>query len=156
MMRRFACLAAGLLLAACASLGPLAEPPAVTLAAIDVAEIGLLQQTLVLRLRVQNPNDAEFEVDGIAYTLEVNGQPFARGVGNKAVRVPRYGVAVIETEAVSGLAGMLRQLDGVRRGSASGVSYRLHGHLNAGSVGRLPFDYAGELSLPGFEGLIGR
>lgn len=137
------------LLAGCAG-WPLRDPPSVTVADIQLARLGVLEQTLVLRLRVQNPNDSEFEVDGLAYTLEINGRPFARGVGNKAVRVPRYGVAVIETEAVSGMVDLARQFEDFRRGSAGALRYRLYGHLSAGAIGRLPFDYVGELSLGSF------
>ncbi len=156
LLRRLAPWLVCLWLAACAGLGPLREPPSVTLADIDVAEIGLLEQTLILRLRVQNPNDSEFDIDGIAYQLEVNGKPFARGVGNKKVRVPRYGVAVIETEAVSGLVKVLRQLDRLGGGESASLSYRLSGHLSAGSMGYLPFDYTGQLTLPGFVDFNGK
>src|SRR3979411_136017 len=83
------------------------QPPSVTIADIGVGNAGLFEQQYNLRLRIQNPNADDFRVDGIAFDLEINGQPFAKGVGNQTVAVPRYGSGFIAVEAVSTLGGAL-------------------------------------------------
>jgi Late embryogenesis abundant protein len=39
-------------------------------------------------LRVQNPNTFDLDVEGVSFDLEVNEQPFAKGVGKGKVVVP--------------------------------------------------------------------
>ncbi len=57
-----------------------------------------------------NPNDVEIPLTGLNFEVEVNGQPFARGVSNKPVTVPRLGEEILEVTAVSTLANVLRQI----------------------------------------------
>jgi len=106
----------------------------------------LLEQTFVLELRIQNPSEADLDINGMAFELEINGQPFAKGVSNKSVKVERLSTKVVEVEAYTGLTSILRQLSEVRKGSySSGFTYRLKGSLYAGSPSiRIPFDESGE------------
>src|SRR4051794_22514031 len=83
------------------------QPPTVTIVDFGVGSAGLFEQQFNLRLRIQNPNAEEFRIDGIAFDLDVNGQPFAKGVGNQAVIVPRYASGFMTVEAVSTLGGLL-------------------------------------------------
>ena len=88
----FAAAIAAFLLAGCAGLPPGAQPPSVTIADFGLGSASLFEQQFNLKLRIQNPNPEEFKVDGMAFDLEINDQPFARGVGNQAVTVPRFGL----------------------------------------------------------------
>src|SRR4051812_34829390 len=97
------------LLSGCAGLPMGMQPPAVTIADFGVGNAGLFEQQFNLRLRIQNPNPDDFKVDGIAFDLEINGQHFAKGVGNQTVVVPRYGSGIMAVEAVSTLGGLIRQ-----------------------------------------------
>lgn len=149
--RRFALAALLAVLSGCAGLGPLQQPPEVSLADVEVAGIGLLEQQLRLRIRVLNPNDVGFAIDGMAFDLQLNGKPFARGVSDRRIEVPRYGQAIIEADAVSGLAGLLRQIADYRKGERKVTSYRLSGHFSSAGAVRLPFDHSGEIELPSLE-----
>ena len=97
------------------------QAPAVTIADFGVGNAGLFEQQFNLKLRIQNPNPEEFRVDGMAFDLEINEQPFARGVGNQAVTVPRYGSAFMPVEAVSTLGGLIRQFGRFDAGRQAGV-----------------------------------
>ena len=72
-------------LAGCTGLPLGMQAPSVTLADISVVNVGLFEQQFMLKLRVQNPNPQEFVIDGLAFDLEVNEQPFAKGVSNQLV-----------------------------------------------------------------------
>lgn len=65
-------------LAGCAVLPPGGEPPSVTIADFSVASVSLFEQQLNLQLRIPNPNPDEFRIDGVAFDVLVNVQPFVK------------------------------------------------------------------------------
>ena len=134
------------LLAGCASLFWMGEKPRVDIVNITPKEMRLLEQTFLMELRIQNPTDADLEVNGLSFDLEINGQPFARGVSNESVRIERLSTKVVQVEAYTGLTSILRQLSEARKGSyASGFTYRLKGSVHTGAPAfRIPFDEKGE------------
>lgn len=124
------------------------EPPSVTVADLQLVEATLFEQKFALKLRVLNPNDWDIPIDGLSFTLELNGKDFARGVSNKPVVVPRFGEAVIDATAVVGIGGVLRQLNDLMENGTASARYRLHGRLHGGGIGGIPFESSGELKLP--------
>jgi len=104
-----------------------------------------------VRLRIQNPNPEEFRVDGMAFDLAINDQPFAKGVGNQAVTVPRYGSGFMSVEAVSTLGGLLKQFVRAARAERSVFKYRITGSLSTAGGARIPFEQQGDID---FGGLI--
>lgn len=134
------------LLAGCASLFWMGEKPRVDIVNITPKEMRLLEQTFLMELRIQNPTDTDLEVNGLSFDLEINGQPFARGVSNESVRIERLSTKVVQVEAYTGLTSILRQLSEARKGSyASGFTYRLKGSVHTGAPAfRIPFDEQGE------------
>ena len=150
---RSRCTFAGLLLAAalvvatvtgCAGLAPGTQPPSITIADLGLGSAGLLEQQYNLRLRIQNPNPNDFSVDGISFELEINGQPFAKGVGNDAVTVPRFGSGFMTAEAVSTLGALLRQFGRLPDGNKAVFKYRIKGQLSIVGGSRVPFEEQGE------------
>ena len=148
-MRRIAVglIIAAAMLAGCAGLPVGTEPPTVTIADFGVGSAGLFEQQFNVRLRIQNPNAEEFRIDGIAFDLDVNGQPFAKGVGNQAVIVPRYSSGFMTVEAVSTLGGLLRQFGRLADGNRPAFKYRIKGITSLGPGGRVPFEESGEFDM---------
>ncbi|WP_323002536.1 LEA type 2 family protein [Denitromonas sp.] len=143
--RRVLMAAAALTLAGCASLPLNMQPPEVSVSDLRLLDVGLLEQRFGLSLRVLNPNDAEIPIDGLSFTVELNGKPFAKGVSNQAVTVPRLSEAMLEVEAVSSLSGLLRQFGSMARGQER-IDYRIYGTLYTGNLfGGVPFDQKGEV-----------
>lgn len=149
-MRRFilptAVLVAVLILTGCAALS--LRPPSVTLAHLEVIEAGLFEQRFAFKLRVLNPNNREIAIAGLSFAVEVNGQPFARGVSNEPVTLPALGEAILDVTAVSGLAVLLRQIDEAFRGGHGEMAYGITGRLVTADYGSLPFTASGKLDLP--------
>lgn len=141
---------AATLLGGCAALTT--HPPEVTLAGIDIVEMGLLEQRFAMKLRLQNPNDAGITITGLSFQVEVNGQTFAKGVSSQNVTVPRFGEAMLDVDAVSNLASVLRQISEMSKGGREGIDYRIHGRLATGTFGSVPFESRGELRLPRLPG----
>jgi LEA14-like dessication related protein len=148
--------AAGLLVAACLTgctgLPPGAQAPAVTIADFGVGNAGLFEQQFNLKLRIQNPNPEEFRIDGIAFELDINEQLFARGVGNQAVTVPRYGSGFMEVEAVSTLGSFIKQFGRVAQAGKPVFKYRIKGSLSLAAGARVPFEARGEFDFSAFAG----
>jgi LEA14-like dessication related protein len=134
-------------LAGCAGLPPGMQAPSVTIADLSVGNAGLFEQQLNIRLRIQNPNAEEFKVDGMAFDLEINDQPFAKGVGNQLVTVPRYGSAIMQVEAISTLGSLVRQLGRFAQGDKPLFKYHIRGSMSVAAGPRLPFDERGEFDL---------
>jgi LEA14-like dessication related protein len=133
------------LLAGCAAVNT--RPPDVSLAGIELRDVSLFEQRFRLKLRLTNPGEREFVINGISCEIELNGHAFARGVADRTVVVPRYGEALLEIEATSGLSGVLAQLNELNRGRER-IDYRIHGRLATSGLGDIPFDRRGDVALP--------
>lgn len=117
----------------------------VSISELSFAQTGVLEQTWNLTLRIQNPNNYDIPADGMKYRIDVNGKPFARGVNNKSVMVPRLGEAMIQVQAVSDLSGVIQQIGDLRRLGQTGIDYTMTGMLYSGEW-RYPFEYSGAIT----------
>ncbi len=134
-------------LSACAALTGRPEPPRVSLADIRLVDASLFEQRYALKLRVQNPNAFRLPIDGLDYTLSLNGKAFAHGVSNAALSVPAYGESVITVSLISQLGDTLRQLRALSSGPGA-ISYSLDGGVHLGGRAlTLPFSHIGEIDL---------
>jgi hypothetical protein len=100
-------------------------------------------------LRVQNPNDAAIDYDGLALQLDVNGQPLASGVSDQSGQVPRYGEALLRIPLTISAFSVMRQAwaaSGYPNGR--GLPYELRGKLGGGLLGTTRFSDAGTLNWP--------
>lgn len=136
-----------LCLYACASRGPAMHPLAVTLADIRPLNMGLLEQEYALRLRLQNPNAFDIPVAGLAYEVELNGRPFARGVSRHEGILPAFGELQLEVTAVGNVSGIFDQVGVLRRGVPERIGYRLHGRLAAPDNSYIAFSQRGSVDL---------
>jgi len=134
------------LVSGCASLFWMGEKPHVDIVNVTPKEMRLLEQTFLLELRIQNPTETDLDINGMSFELEINGQPFARGVSNQSLKIERLSTKIVQVEAYTGLTSILRQLSEARKGSyASGFKYRLKGSIHTGAPSfRIPFDETGE------------
>jgi len=145
-----AIMAALLVLASCSGLKTQVKSPAVSLAGVRVVDLGFFEQRFAFKLRVQNPNDFDLPLTGLHFELEINGQPFAKGVNNKPVTVPRLGEEVIEVTGICTLSGILSQASDITVGQ-KGLKYRVKGRLASDSLGWLNIDESGEFRMPKFR-----
>lgn len=138
-------------LTACAGVFGLAHKPEVSVAGLNLLQFGVFEQRFALRLRVQNPNDVELPIRGLSFDIQLNGQPFVRGVSDKTLTVPRYGEAVLDVAATSTLGNAVRQLRELQKAGQERIDYRLIGHLQLQGLGSLPFERRGDLQLPALD-----
>lgn len=146
-----AALAPLLPLAGCAAL-PGRPAPRVDLAGLEPLPGEGLELRFLLKLRVQNPGDADLRYDGLWAEVELRGQRLASGGAPLAGVVPRYGEAVLALPVTaSGLALARQALAWMRAGrdgpAAGPVAYALRGRLGGVGLGGLPFETRGEIDL---------
>jgi LEA14-like dessication related protein len=133
-------------LAGCAGLG-LPEPLKVSLAGVEPLTGAGMEARFLARIRVQNPNDAPIAYDGLAVDVELNGKSFASGVSDARGEVARFGESLVELPVTMPGSAIVHQVLGFIRGDRGKVTYRVHGFLNTGTFGRVPFDSTGEIDL---------
>jgi LEA14-like dessication related protein len=135
-------------LAGCATL-PEEDPLEVTVAGIEPLQGEGMELRLNVKLRVQNPNDAQLDYDGASVKLEVQGRTFATGVSDATGTVPRFGESVIEVPVTASMLRVVRNVMGMMQDQPpEQVRYKMTGKLSTTGFGSKRFTAEGEFKLP--------
>lgn len=141
-----ACLAAG-----CATV-PKRDPLQVTVAGVEPLQGAGMELRMLVKLRVQNPNDEPVDYNGVSVEMDVQGKSFASGVSDAQGSVPRFGEAVIDVPVTASAFRMAGQALGMLRGGGTGlggkINYEMRGKLSGAGSGSTRFETKGELELP--------
>jgi Late embryogenesis abundant protein len=151
LMQVTALLATVALLSGCASLTDLTAPR-VNLAGIESLPGEGLELRFMLKLRVQNPGDADLRYDGVWAEVELRGQPLASGGAAVTGVVPRFGEAVPMVPVTASGLSIARQVISLLRSSREGngvgvVAYALRGRLGGTGLSSGRFESSGEIDL---------
>lgn len=135
--------------AGCASLQS-RDPLQVTVAGVEPLQGEGMELRLLVKLRVQNPNDAPVDYDGVALEMDVQGKTFATGVSDAHGSVPRFGESIIEVPVTASAFRMARQAMVLMggKGLVDKISYELSGKLNGSGFSTVRFQNKGEFELP--------
>ncbi|APC14334.1 hypothetical protein BLL42_00745 [Pseudomonas frederiksbergensis] len=151
-MRRFLALSLSLLLlslSACALL-PHRDPLNINVVGIEPLQNQDMEVRFAVKLRLQNPNETPINYNGVALSLEVNGQPLASGVSDQTGSIPRFSEAIITVPVSISAFSVLRQTLGLSQTqSLDNLPYVLRGKLSGGLTGTMRFVDKGTLNLPG-------
>jgi LEA14-like dessication related protein len=124
------------------------DPLQVTVAGIEPLEGEGLEMRLLVRLRIQNPNDAAVDFNGAYVKLEVQDRTFATGVSDETGSVSRFGEAIVSVPVTVSVLRMVRQVMGVMDGKpVDQIRYSMTGKLNRSTHGSLRFESQGEFTL---------
>ena len=138
---------ATLALAACAGM-PKTDPLQVTVAGIEGLPGEGLELRMLVKLRVQNPNDLPLDYDGVHVRLDLLDKTFASGVTDIRGTVPRYGESIIAIPVTGSVLRMLRQAMGFFGGEPPDkVTYKAVGKIQRVGGGALRFSSSGEIDL---------
>lgn len=149
MMRRALMIAlAALVLGACASL-PGKDPLQVTVAGIESIPGEGMELRMLVKLRVQNPNQAPIDFSGVYVELDAQGKTFATGVSSESGTLPGFGEVVVAVPVTVSVLRMVRQVMGVLDGQpVDKIRYEMSGKLNGGVFNTMRFGASGEFELP--------
>lgn len=137
-----------LVLGGCASLSG-RDPLQVTVAGIEPMQGQGMELRLMVKLRVQNPNDAAIAYNGVALEMDVQGKSFASGVSPDGGTVPRFGETVISVPVTISAFRMIRQAIGIMQGDGTRkIQYEMKGKLSGSTFGTNRFSTRGEFDLP--------
>jgi LEA14-like dessication related protein len=147
-MRKVMAMVLVLILAACATMGEW-EPLQVTVADIESIPSESLEWRMLVKLRVQNPNETPVDFDGVYVRLDVLDKTLASGVSDQRGSIPRYGEALVAVpvtvSAVRVALGVLGVLGGA---PIEKIPYRMEGKLDSPGFGSTRFTAQGELAVP--------
>jgi LEA14-like dessication related protein len=149
LLRSAALLATLTLLSGCASLAG-RDAPRVYLVGVDSLPGEGLELRFMLKLRIQNPGDADLHYDGIWTEIELRGQALASGGAAVMGVVPRFGETVVMVPVTASGLNLARQVIGVLRSSrefSGPVAYALRGRLGGTGLGGVNFESTGEIDL---------
>jgi LEA14-like dessication related protein len=126
------------------------DPLQVTVAGIEPLQGEGMELRLMVKLRVQNPNDAPIEYRGVALEMDVQGKTFATGVSDSSGTVAGFSETIIAVPVTISAFRMLRQAVGMATGSgARRITYEMKGKLSSGSLfATRRFATQGDFELP--------
>jgi LEA14-like dessication related protein len=125
------------------------DPLDVTVAGIEPLQGEGMEIRMLVKLRVQNPNDGEVVYTGSSVKLEVLDKTFATGVSDASGTVPRFGEAIVEVPVTVSVLRMVRQVIGMLDGKPiDKVQYEMSGKLQTGTFSAVRFGTSGELEIP--------
>ena len=134
-------------LGACAALAP-RDPLNVQVAGIQPLQGEGLELRLMVKLRLQNPNEGAIDYNGVALDLEINGRRLASGVSDQRGTVPRFGESVLSVPVTISAFSAARQALGLAENAGlEGVPYVLQGKLAGGLFGTQRFVERGTFDL---------
>ena len=141
-------LAACQLILGCAALAP-RDPLQVTVAGVEPLQGQGLEMRMNVKLRVQNPNDAPIDYNGVALSMDVQGKTFATGVSDATGTIPRFGEAVITVPVTISAFRMVRQAMGMMSGAGvTKIEYEMKGKLSGAGLSATRFTNKGQFDLP--------
>ena len=125
------------------------DPLQVTVAGIEPLESQGMEMRMLVKLRVQNPNDAPVEYNGVALEINVSGKTMATGVSDTGGSVPRFGEGMISVPVTVSAFRMLGHAVGMVQSSGSGpITYEMKGKLNTSGFNATHFQTRGEFAMP--------
>ena len=139
---------AALAMTGCASM-PHSDPVQVTVAGIEGLPGEGMEFRMLVKLRLQNPNEAPIEFTGVYVQLDVLDETFATGVSDGRGTVPGFSETVIAVPVTVSALRMVRQVVGMLDGqSVAQVRYEMRGKLDGGFFNTHRFESKGEFALP--------
>jgi LEA14-like dessication related protein len=140
-----------LALGGCAST-PNKDPIQVTVAGMESLPGEGMEIRMLVKLRVQNPNQSPIDFTGAYVKLDVLDKTFASGVTSESGTVPAFGEAVVAVPVTVSVLRMVRQVAGMLDGKpVEKITYEMSGKLNGGLFNTVRFSAQGDFEVPRSE-----
>ena len=134
----------------CATLGPDYETPAVNVSRIRALPSESIVPRFEIGLHIVNPNRNALALQGIAYTLKLEGHKLLTGVANDLPTIEGYGEGEVTLVASTNLLGSIRFFSELMNTNPETITYDLEAKLDPGGVQPVIIVVeSGEISLSG-------
>lgn len=108
-----------------------------------------LELRMLVKIRIQNPNDLPVDFNGVSVAMTVQGKRFATGVSDTAGSVPRFGEAIVSVPVSVSVFRIARQAVGLMTEEYRGkLTYEMRGKLAGPTFNSVHFKSSGEFTLP--------
>jgi LEA14-like dessication related protein len=125
------------------------EPIEVIMVGVEPLQGEGLELRMLVKLRIQNPNDLPVDFTGVSVTMNVQGKRFATGVSDAGGNVPRFGEAIVNVPVSVSLLRIARQTMGALTKEFRGtLTYEMNGKLAGPAFNSVRFKSNGEFTLP--------
>jgi LEA14-like dessication related protein len=125
------------------------EPIQVNIAGIEPLQGEGLELRMLVKLRIQNPNDLALDFNGVSVRMDVQGKRFATGVSDAGGSIPCFGESLVDVPVSISMFSIARQVIGVVTNEYRGkLSYEMSGKLAGPAFQSERFQSNGELTLP--------
>ena len=117
-------------LTGCASLVPEIDPPKVTLESLTPLPSSGGSPRFEIKLRIANPNNQTFDIAGISYAVEIQGEELISGVSNEVPLLEAYSEEVVTLEAGLQWFQLLRLLASLGKQTSDSLDYRFSAKID--------------------------
>jgi hypothetical protein len=133
---RWLALAVFLLLQSCASLDPDYEKPTVTLSSFRALPSQGGMPTFEIGLHILNPNASAIRLEGIVYTVSIQGHDVVKGVGRDFPVIEGYTEQTVKLTAAANLLAGIRLVMDLMNTPGEDLDYEFEAKLDTGGIGR--------------------
>jgi LEA14-like dessication related protein len=119
----------------CSTLQPGYETPTVSITSFEAVPAQGMIPKFQIGLHIVNPNRSPLDLNGISYTISLEGHKIMTGVSNQLPRIEAYGEGdVVLNASVDLFSSIGFFTDLIRHQKKDKISYRLNAKLDAGSL----------------------
>ena len=125
-----------LLIQACASIDPDYEEPTVSLSSFRALPSEGGMPTFEIGLHILNPNSTSFSLEGVVYTVSIQGHDVVKGVGKDFPVLEGYSEQTIKLTAAANLFAGIRLVMELMNSPNESLEYEFEAKLDTGGFGR--------------------
>ena len=123
-----------ILLPACATLDPDYEEPTVTLSSFRAIPSEGMVPAFEIGLRILNPNSQTLKLEGIVYTISLQGRELVKGVGKDFPPIEGYSEGNVTLTASANLLAGIRFIGDMMGSPGENLEYEFKAKLDMGGL----------------------
>jgi LEA14-like dessication related protein len=123
-----------LLIGSCATLSPDYEEPTVTLSSFKALPSEGMVPAFEIGLRIINPNSQALRLEGIVYTISLEGYELVKGVGKDFPVIEGYSEGDVTLTAAANLLAGIRFLGDMMNNQGESLKYEFKAKLDLGGI----------------------
>lgn len=145
----FLCIVAIVLGSGCAAMRLNYEAPTVSLSSFRILPSDGMGPRFEIGLHVVNPNSSSLKIQGISYTVIIEGHRILTGVANDLPVIDGYGEGDVLLHATADLLNSISLITGMLKAPRDTVAYELVAKLDVGGFHpNIYVEKKGDISLP--------
>ncbi len=122
------------MIAGCATLNPEYETPSVNISAIRALPSDSIAPRFEIGLHIINPNRSALKLQGIAYSLNLDGHKILTGVANDLPSIDGYGEGDVTLIATTSLLSSMRFFADLMSAKQDTITYEFNAKLDLGGL----------------------